>query len=213
MPKESQPTQQMVEIEEVKNGAAVLKNGGLRRILMVTGINTELKSEEEQNVIIYAFQNFLNTLDFSVQFVVHSRKMNIGAYLEKLAERERREENELLRNQTSEYAEFVRSFVESNAVMAKTFFAVVSYDPIIVPSGSVKLLELFKFGGKAAPLEESLEHKFVQLNHRVNQVVRGLSQIGLRAVALNDEEMIELFYNLYNPQTVEKKDIKMANSQ
>lgn len=209
--KESQPTQQVVEIEEIKNGAAILKNGGLRRILMVTGINTELKSEEEQNVIIYAFQNFLNALDFSVQFVVHSRKMNIGAYLEKLAERERREDNDLLRNQILEYAEFIRSFVESNAVMAKTFFAVVAYDPITVPSGSEKLLGIFKFGGKTASLEESLEHKFVQLNHRVNQVIRGLSQIGLRAVALNDEEMIELFYNLYNPQTVEKKDFKIAN--
>jgi len=205
--KESQPTQQFVEIENIHEGTAILKNGGLRRVLMVSGINFELKSEEEQNIILYSYQNFLNTLDFSVQIIIHSRKLNIDNYLDKLTERQSSETNELLKNQITEYTEFIRSFVELNAVMAKTFFTVVSYDPIVIPAGGKKIIDLFKFGMKTKipALEETLEQKMVQLNQRTDQVINGLSQIGLRVVALNDEELIELFYNLYNPETIEKK--------
>jgi len=207
--KEAQSTQQFVEIEDIRNGAVILKNGSLRTVLMVSGINFELKSEEEQNIIAYSYQNFLNTLDFSVQIVIHSRKLNIENYLNKLAERQTTETNELLKNQISEYIEFIRSFVELNAVMAKTFFVVVPYDPIVIPSGGKKILEFFKFGSKTkiSALEESLEQKITQLNQRTEQVINSLTQVGLRVVALEDKELIELFYNLYNPETVERKEL------
>ncbi len=212
MPKEAQSTQQFVEIEEIKDGTVILKNGSLRRILMVSGINFELKSEEEQNIITHAYQNFLNSLDFSVQFVIHSRKLNIEGYLNKLIERRAQEENELLKNQIAEYIEFIRSYVQSNEIMAKTFFAVVPYDPIIIPSGGKKILEFFKFGAKTkqAPLEQTLEQKIIQLNQRTDQVINGLAQIGLRIVSLNNEELVELFYNLYNPEAIEKTELKIA---
>ena len=103
----------------------------------------------------------MNTLDFSVQLVIHSRKLNIENYLNKLAERQNQETNELLKNQISEYIEFIRSFVELNAVMAKTFFAVVPYDPIVIPGGGKKILDFFKFGSKSKTsiLEETLRTK------------------------------------------------------
>lgn len=206
-------TQQFVDIESVKNGVLVLKSGGLRKILMVSGINFDLKSEEEQGIIINAFQNFLNTLEFSIQFLIHSRKMNISNYLEKLKQRETQEENELLKNQISEYIEFVRSFVENNAVMAKTFFAVVPYDSVQISKVGGNILSNIKFWQKNKDIEvkdEDLEKKMTQINQRTEQVINGLNQIGLRAVALNDEELMELFFNLYNPSDVEKKDIKIT---
>src|SRR3989344_2884939 len=105
---EAQPTQDFVEIKEIQDGVVVLKGGGLRQILMVDGVNFELKSEEEQSLIIYAYQNFLNSLDFSLQCVVHSRKLGIEQYLLKLEDREREEPNELLKNQIAEDREFIR---------------------------------------------------------------------------------------------------------
>ncbi|MEK7553551.1 MAG: hypothetical protein AAB504_02625, partial [Patescibacteria group bacterium] len=206
MKEQSVATQQFVDIAEIKNGTVILKNGGLRRVLMVSGINFDLKSEEEQNIILYAFQNFLNTLDFSMQFVIHSRKMNIDAYIENLKKRGEQEENELLKNQISEYMEFIKSFVEQNAVMAKTFFAVVPYDPIQISGAASDLLSGLKFWEKKKDKnkkDEGEEQKLIQLNQRTEQVISGLNQIGLRAVALNNEELIELFYNYYNPAKVE----------
>ena len=98
-----------------------MKNGSICRVLMVSGINLELKSEEEQNAVIFSYQGFLNSLDFPVQFLVHSRKLNIEGYLEEISRRKESETNELLKNQVAEYSEFIRSFVESNAVMSKIF--------------------------------------------------------------------------------------------
>src|SRR3989344_2779812 len=131
--KESPQTQELVEIKDIKDDVVILKDGGLRRVLLVTGVNFDLKSEEERGFILGAYQNFLNSLDFSLQTVIHTRKLNIEAYLEKLKNRETEEQNELLSNQISEYREFIRSFVEENSVMNKKFFVVVPYDPIQIP--------------------------------------------------------------------------------
>jgi len=211
MAQASKSTQQFVDVKEIRDGAVILKNGSLRKILLVSGINFELKSEEEQNIIIYAYQNFLNSLDFSVQFVIHSRRTNIAEYLRNMKERQNNEVNELLKNQISEYAEFIRSFVESNEIMAKTFFVVVPYDSISVPKGGKKFLGFLGLGKKtASSLDKTLEQKFIQLNQRTDQVISGLVQVGLRAVPLNDEELIELFYNLYNPESIKKEDLKIA---
>lgn len=213
MAKDAGSTQQFVDVEDVKDGVVILKSGGIRRILLVSGINFELKSEEEQNVITYTYQSFLNALDFQAQFIVHSRKLNIESYLIKLEERRGKESNELLQNQISEYAEFIRSFVELNAVMTKTFFVVVPYDPMSIPGSGKKLFDMLGLAKKTGiETDETLEHKLTQLNQRTDQVINGLTQIGLRAVALNDEELIELFYNIYNPETVERKALEIAKS-
>jgi len=216
--KETVSTQQFVDIEDIKDGVIILRNGGLRRVVMVSGTNFELKSEEEQNIIIGAYQNFLNTLDFSVQIIIHSRRLNIEGYLDMLSQRQIEEQNELLKNQIAEYIEFIRSFVKQNEIMAKTFFVVVPYDGMdIVQTAEKSFLSklspsaLFgKKGKNETKQEEDLEERITQLNQRTEQVIVGLEQIGLRAVPLNDEELIELFYNLYNPQAIEKKDLKIA---
>ncbi len=207
----SKATQQFVDIEEIKDGLVILKNGGIRRILMVSGINFELKSEEEQNAILYTYQDFLNSLDFSLQIVVHSRRLNINTYLKKLRERESTETNELLRNQIGEYIQFINSFISENEIMTKTFFVVVPYDTIQLPKGGQKVFQLVKGGAQnnSSTISQSFEEKVHQLDQRTDQVIYGLNQIGLRAVPLNDDELIELFYNLYNP-SVKKKELEIA---
>lgn len=206
------PTQQFVEIQEIKNGAVFLKKGGLRKLLMVGGVNFDLKSQAEQTLILGAFQNFLNTLDFPIQFFIHSRKVNIGPYLERINWRKEDESNELLKIQIEEYIDFIRAFVEENPIINKTFFAVVPYDPLPITTGVRGILSLFKkSSGTAAEQEKTKEEeRLEQLHQRVDQVVAGLEQIGLRAQPLNDEELKELFYNLYNPQLIEKKRAEIA---
>lgn len=215
MPKEAQSTQQFVDVDEIKDGVIILKGGALRRVLMVSGINFELKSEEEQSVILGAYQEFLNSLDFSLQIIVHSRKFNVENYLGNLKNKLEVEQNDLLKEQISEYMEFIKSFVDENEIMSKTFFAVVPYDVTSVSEGAGALLENIPFLGKkkkAAISEQnkSIGDKINQLDQRTDQVINGLSNVGLRAVILNDEELIELFYNLYNPQPVERTELQIA---
>lgn len=219
--KEAQPTQLLVDIEEIRDGVIVLKNGGLRRIIMTTGVNFDLKSEEEQGMITYAYQSLLNTLDFSVQFFIHSRKLNVEGYLAKLQDRESQETNELLKNQIAEYRNFIGSLVSENAIMNKSFFVIVPFDPVQAPAAVAgitgKITGLFgrkKAGAPAAQDEaerqRQLSHNISQLQQRVDQVLSNLGAIGLQAAALDTQEILEFFYNLYNPETVEKQSLEIS---
>ena len=203
-------TQQFVEIDEIKDGVVLLKSGGVRSVVMVSGINFELKSEEEQEMITGAYQNFLNSLDFSIQIVVHSRKLNIDRYLAKMQEIYAQEPNELLKNQLSEYISFVHGFVKENEIMTKQFFVVVPYEGAAfadVKKGFSGFSKLFssKKKSETQAAQESLDQKKIQIRQRVDQVIAGIERIGLRAVPLQDDELLELFYNLYNPEAIEKK--------
>lgn len=206
----SKPTQQFVNIREIRKGIVYLRDGGLRQILIVGGVNFDLKSESEQNMILGSFQNFLNTLDFSVQFFVHSRKTNIDKYLEKIQERKEIEQNALLKIQIEEYIQFIKAFVQQNAIISKAFFVVVPYEPIALVNRAQGIFGFFKKSKSTAEEKTSAEHDREQLGHRVDQVISGLEQVGLRVAPLTDEALTELFYNLYNPQLVEKKGLEVA---
>ncbi len=208
----SLPTQKFVEIKIIKESIVYLKDGGLRKVLIVNGVNFDLKSEEEQALILSGFQNFLNTLDFSIQFFIHSRKININDYLEFLKTRKEAEQNELLKIQIEEYAEFIRSFVEENPIINKTFFVVVPYNPIKITAQAKGVLGFIKKTPKKEEketTEETERENIEQLSRRVEQVTNGLEQIGLRATALETQELTELYYNLYNPQLIEKKGLRV----
>ena len=115
MPKLS--TQDFLEFSRIKDNVIILKNKGLRVILMVSSLNFALKSNDEQNAIIYQFQNFLNSLDFSCQILVQSRRLNIIGYLDKLKEIEKKETNELLKTQIAEYQNFINKLISGGSFM------------------------------------------------------------------------------------------------
>ena len=195
-------TQQFVDIKTVKDGIVVLKNGGLRKIILVDGINFDLKSDEEQQIITYGYQNFLNSLDFAVQLNIHSRKLNIDDYLKKLEERQTGETNELMKTQIGEYMQFIRSFTGENAVMTKSFFVTVPYSPSVIHNIGIKRSQA---GQTTEPAEAGIDPIYRdQLNQRTEQVISGLRRVGLRAIALQDSELLELFYNFYNPTAVDR---------
>src|SRR3990167_1661705 len=125
--------QDLVVLEEITKSTIVLKGGRLLQIVMVGGVNFSLKSEEEQNIMTYAYQNFLNSLDFPAEIIVHSRKINVDKYLASLEERQSKEQSALLQSQIGEYREFIRSFVKDNPIMAKSFFVVVPFSPSAIP--------------------------------------------------------------------------------
>jgi len=182
-----------------------------------------LKNEEENEQVLLAFQHFLNSLDFSVQFLIHSRKINIEKYLNILREKEKEEKNELLLNQLREYIEFIKILVEDSTIMTKSFYVVIPWDVASIIEGSqsiakkIKSFIGFKEKTKFSVKEDSelltdFEQKKFQINQRSWVVEEGLQAIGLTVIPLKTEEIIELFYNLYNPALVERADLKIAES-
>ncbi len=211
-------SQEFVAIKEVREGVIVLEDGSIRMILMASSLNFALKSSDEQEAIINQYQDFLNSLDFSVQFFIQSRHLNIEPYLISLREAEKKQLNELLKIQIQEYIEFVKSFVSLTEIVSKTFYVVVPYSPPIFGASSTgnsifgpEVSGLFgKFFGKKKASdknklkEENFEEYKSQLQQRAGAVSQGLARCGVRAVALETEEIIELFYNLYNPGELAK---------
>jgi type IV secretory pathway VirB4 component len=199
-------TQEFVPIKEIRQGIIVLKDGSLRAIVMASSLNFALKSAEEQQSIIYQFQNLLNSLDFSVQIFIQSRKLDIRPYIALLENRLKEQVGDLLKIQTREYIEFVKNFTENSNIMTKTFFAVVPYTPAVVSAGGVANV----FGKKKTASEnaeqkvEDFEEHRSQLEQRVGVVTQGLARCGIRTVELGTEEIVELFYKIFNPGDTEK---------
>lgn len=192
-------TQLFVPLQEIRDGIVVLKDGSMRAILMASSINFALKSGDEQQAILSQFQNFLNTLDFSMQFYVQSRELDIGPYLAILAARESAQTNDLMKVQLREYMGFIKAFTSETDIMTKSFFAVISYTPakLDVGGGIGNLLG----GNKKKKLpEETFEEHRSQLEQRIAITSQGLARIGVRTVALGTSEIVDLFYHIFNPQ-------------
>ncbi|MEK7601883.1 MAG: hypothetical protein AAB472_00105 [Patescibacteria group bacterium] len=193
-----QATQDFVPVKEVRNGIVILKDDGYRSIMMCSSLNFSLKSQDEQQAIIGGFQSFLNTLDFTVEIVVHSRKMDIRPYLALLSERLEKQQSELMRIQVREYMQFVRGFTDSTDIMSKMFYIVVPY----TPSGTSKVVQSFSLPGMKKGTgggeRDSFQEDRVQLEQRMSLVAAGLASAGIRAVPLNTEETIELMYRSFN---------------
>jgi type IV secretory pathway VirB4 component len=193
-------TQDFVPVSEVRDGIIVLKDGSLRAILLASSINFALKSEDEQTAFIVQFQNFLNSLDFSVQIFVQSRMLDIRPYIATLEVQFKQQLDDLMRIQIREYIEFIKSFTEAANIMTKNFFVVIPYSSSAVSAGSVS--SMLPFGNKKTSTEQankSFEEQATQLEQRISIVQQGLVRTGVRTVQLGTEEAIELLYKLFNP--------------
>jgi type IV secretory pathway VirB4 component len=215
MATQSQATQEFIPIQDIKEGVVLLKDGSLRAVIMASSLNFALKSEEEKNSIIFQFQNLLNSLDFSLQIFIQSRRLDIRPYLALIEGQYKEQVNDLMKIQIQEYIGFIKSFTESTNIMTKNFFIVVPYSPALLQGKSMGEISRMGFGGrkenpkeKAQSVATAFEENRTQLEQRVAIIEQGLVRCGVRTVALGTEEVIELFYKIFNPEETEKP-IKM----
>lgn len=203
MAKGGATTQEFIPIKEIRDGIVVLRDGSLRAVLLASAINIALKSEDEQQAVILQFQGFLNSLEFPIEISVESRRYDIKPYLLTLEERIDQQQEELLRLQTREYIEFIKWFTDSVNVMSKKFYVVVPYSGsnFSQESNSKGILEKI-FPGKNSSFNEQIaqfEEQRSQLEQRIAIVQGGLSRFGVRSEQLNTQQVIEVFYNMFNP--------------
>jgi len=192
-------TQKFVPIRDIRESTVVLENGQLCAVLLASSINFALKSSDEQAAILSQFQAFLNTLDFSLQIFVQSRRLDIRPYLEKLSSLEGAQHNDLMRTQLREYMEFIRTFTTEVDIMSKNFFIVVPYTPIDTNvKSNIKSILGQKKEDRTFDAARFEEYR-TQLDQRVTVVEQGLARIGVKTIPLADEELTELYYHMFNP--------------
>ena len=202
LPKKVPPVQRFVEVKEIKEGVVVMKDNSMKAICICSSINFDLLSTQEQEAIVIRFQEFLNSLDFSIQIIIASRHFEIDNYLNQIRELEKKQTNELLRVQTTEYINFVESFVEFANIMNKAFYVIIPFRIVEAREesfmGKIKnIITAQKPKKEEFKLEKFNQYK-TQLNQRVNLIIQGLQGLGIKAMPLNDEQLTELFYEFYN---------------
>jgi len=212
--KKTMPSTQMhLKIAEIRDNTVVLKNGGIRSILKVSSINFNLKSEDEQNAIIYSYQNFLNSIEFPIQILIKSKKLDLDNYIDQLNNLGEKQTNTLLQRQTYEYLDYIQRLVEYADIMQKEFYVIVPYDPF--RSTKPNFLQRFFQGLSAKDSFAELKRRhneFMQLkknlNQRVSIVKGGLENTGLSVNQLTTQQLIELFYETYNPLTSRNQKVE-----
>ena len=211
-PKPGPATQRYIDIAEIKEDVVIMRDGTLRAVIMVASINFALKSEDEQDAVIAQYVAFLNSLEYPLQIVIQSRRLNIDKYLERLKVAEREQQNDLLRMQITEYSAFINELVELGQIMQKQFFVVVPYNPLsdkrkgffsqmqdaISPALSVRLAE------------KRFQERKAQLQLRVEHMQGSLNSMGLKSQQLDTQGLIELYYRVYNPETFDSE--KMSDT-
>ncbi len=207
-------TQQFVPIERVRDGVVVLKNGELRAVLITSSLNLSLKSEDEQQAILLQFQNLLNSLDFPIQFFIQSRRLNIKPYMDLLQKRSGEVKEDLLKIQIHEYMGFITKFTEETNIMTKHFFIVIPYLPAQTNTQNQanKFLSFGLANSSTGGEQGSFDAARIQLEQRVATVMQGLNRFGLRAQKLGTEEVVELFYKLFNPGEQDREAPKVNNN-
>lgn len=194
-------SQKFLDVAEIKEDVIILKSGSLRSILAVSAINFDLKSTDEQEAIVNQYQNFLNSLDFPIQILISSRKLNIEKYIAFISEKEKEQESELLKLQIAEYKNFINQLVSVSNIMDKNFYITVPFAPVENEEKSFFSNILSRLNPKKNILEkrENFETYKNQLFQRIDHITAALSGIGLRITPLKTQELIELLYNSYNP--------------
>ncbi|HLC38887.1 MAG TPA: hypothetical protein VJJ80_02045 [Patescibacteria group bacterium] len=200
--KKKETTQAHLPIAEIRNGCVVLKDGSLRLVLLVSTINFDLKNEDEQNALVYAYQNFLNSLTFPIQIVMQSRRIDLSGYLSELSARLPQIENPLLQLQIEDYSAFIQKLITVANIMNKKFFIVIPFFP-----PALKQTAGFWEKAKSAITAQEpvidmthFEEYRKELIQRAQAAASGLAALGLRAIQLTTQELIELYYQSYNPE-------------
>lgn len=206
-------TQENVPIAGVKDGIVILKDGQYRLILEVTAVNFSLKSEEEQNSLVLQYQGFLNSIHFPIQIIIRSKRLDLAPYINKIKGLAEKQNNELLRIQTSDYVDFVGQLINLANIMKKTFYVSIGYQPLNIGQGTI--LDKFFNRKQSADLrisDEEFAHNTKEIMQRGQNVAQGLGSMGLHCKQLSTEEIIELFYGIYNPEVAGKERLTEAEN-
>ncbi|KKW33013.1 MAG: hypothetical protein UY76_C0011G0009 [Candidatus Uhrbacteria bacterium GW2011_GWA2_52_8d] len=212
--KKSAPsTEKYLDIAEIRDDLVLLKDGTVRAVLLVSSINFALKSTDEQEAIIQAYMTFLNSLEYPIQIVIQSRRMNVDAYMNRLREQERTIQNDLLRAQIAEYSGFVMELIELGQIMQKMFYVVVPYDPLTNKKKNfwTRLTEAISPASVANLNKKQLLDRIEQVSRRVEIVQGQLNSMGISSARLDTQGLIELYYNVYNPNLFDTEKLTDVN--
>lgn len=215
-------TQNTLQIAEIRDGIVIMNDGSFRSVVMLKSINFDLMSPQERDGVEYAYQGFLNSLYFDVQIFIRSQKVDMRPYIEKLDKIRTEHDNMLLALLMDDYLGFIENLVANTNIMDKKFYVVIPYYPQVNVTSAIKSSKSFFANIKNSIAGEKDEHVIVdeatlnaakdELRNRVQAVLAGLQDCGVPGLPLDTQELIELYYDTYNPDTATRQQLKNFDS-
>lgn len=213
-------TQNTLQIAEIRDGIVIMNDGSFRSVVMVKSINFDLMSPTEQEAVEGAYQGFLNSLYFPIQIFIRSQKVDLQPYIAKLDKIRTEHDNMLLAMLMEDYVQYISSLSVQTNIMDKKFYVVIPYFPVADVQKAITnsknfftgLADLFSKSEKHVVINEAvLEQAKTELRNRVQAVLAGLMQSGIQGLPLDTQELIELYYDTYNPDTATRQQLKNFN--
>jgi len=213
-------TQNALQIAEIRDGIVIMNDGSFRSVVMVKSINFDLMSQTEQEAVEFSYQNFLNSLYFPIQIFIRSQKVDLEPYIDKLDKIRSEHDNMLLALLMDDYINYIDSLSQQTNIMDKKFYVVIPYFPVVDIQKALTnsknffsgLFELFDTKEKHVVINEAdLEKAKSELRNRVQAVLVGFQQCGIQGLPLDTQELIELYYDTYNPDTATRQQLKNFN--
>lgn len=223
-PRQTNPnsTQNSLQIAEIRDGIVIMNDGSFRAVVMCKAINFDLMSPQEREAVEYSYQGFLNSLYFPVQIFIRSQKVDLRPYIEKLDKIRSEHENMLLALLMEDYITFMSDLATQTNIMDKKFYLVIPLFPAVDVGKAVGKVANASKGFMANALgqkeqkvtinEADLERAKTELRNRVQAVLAGLQQAGIQGLPLDTQELIELYYDAYNPDTATRQQLKNFDS-
>lgn len=215
-------TQNTLQIAEIRDGIVIMNDGSFRSVVMLKSINFDLMSPQERDGVEYAYQGFLNSLYFDVQIFIRSQKVDMRPYIERLDKIRTEHDNMLLALLMDDYLGFIENLVANTNIMDKKFYVVIPYYPQVNVTSAIKSSKSFFANIKNSIAGEKDEHVIVdeatlnaakdELRNRVQAVLAGLQDCGVPGLPLDTQELIELYYDTYNPDTATRQQLKNFDS-
>ncbi|MBU0535160.1 hypothetical protein KKC62_03235 [Patescibacteria group bacterium] len=207
-------TQDHLDIQDIKDNYVILKNGIICSVVQTTAVNFDLLSEIEQDAIIAAFSMLLNSITFPIQIVIRSRKLDISKYVDKVRKVESKLTDPLLKHQAEAYRKFVQEVIKVNEVLDKKFYVVVpSGSPIVGQEGSKAFDWVMRLTGSHnkrinVDVEKALQSGKIEIGPKVDHIIKEFNRIGIKTKQLTTQELVELYFDIYNPSTVHGQRIR-----
>lgn len=210
-------TQNTLQIAEIRDGIVIMNDGSFRSVVMVKSINFDLMSPQEQEAVEFSYQGFLNSLYFPIQIFIRSQKIDLQPYIEKLDRVRSEHDNMLLAMMMEDYINYIDQLSQQTNIMDKKFYVVIPYLPHVEIQKAITqsknfitgLAALFNSKDKHVVInEDDLQKAKTELRNRVQAVLQGLMQCGVQGLPLDTQELIELYYDTYNPDTATRQQLK-----
>ncbi len=210
-------TQNSLQMAEIRDGIVIMNDGSFRSVLMVKSINFDLMSPQEQEAVEYSYQGFLNSLYFPVQIFIRSQKVDLGPYIDKLDKIRAEHDNMLLALLMEDYIGYIGNLAQQTNIMDKKFYVVIPYFPVVDAQKALTQSKNFLSGfgnlfnksdQHVVINEPDLENAKSELRNRVQATLAGLQQCGIQGLPLDTQELIELYYDTYNPDTATRQQLK-----